>query len=77
VEGLNAGIWEQQNRHVTAADGYYSFFTLPGKKKVVAALPGYWLYESPILTVVDELVHRSIGPKRLGTVYPLLVFGNL
>lgn len=68
-EVWNAAVWEQINPQTVAADGYYAFFTLPGKYKVVVTAPGYWDYESPVLTVVDEPVHHNVALQRVYTVY--------
>jgi len=72
----NAAIWEQVNPQTTAADGYYSFFTLPGKYKVHVTAPGYWEYESPVLTVVDAPVHHNVGLRLIRYVYLPLVVRN-
>lgn len=56
----NGAIWDQINPQTTVADGYYAFFTLPGKYKVKVSAPGYVDYESPVLTVVDEPVHHNV-----------------
>ena len=57
----NGAIWEQMNPQTTGSDGYYSFFTLPGKYKVQVTAPGYAAYESPVLTVTSEPVHHNVG----------------
>lgn len=72
----NGGVWGQQNPQRTASDGYYSFFTLPGTYKILASLPGYWPYESPPLTVIDEPVHHNVGLASLPAIYLPLVFDN-
>lgn len=56
----DAALWGQVNPQIVGSDGYYAFFTLPGKYKVVVTYPGYWKYESPILEVVDEPVHHNV-----------------
>lgn len=65
----NAAVWNQINPQTVGADGYYAFFTLPGKYKVFATAPGYWDYESPILTVVDEPVHHNVALQRIYASY--------
>jgi hypothetical protein len=70
----NGAIWGQQNPQTTAADGYYSFFTLPGTYKVRVTAPGYHQYESPELVVVDAPVHHNVGLEPWARVYlPLVV----
>ncbi len=68
-----AGIWGQQNPQTTVADGYYAFFTLPGKYKIKVTAAGYAPYESPILTVIDEPVHHNAPLRPLVYVYLPLV----
>jgi hypothetical protein len=65
----NAAAWGQTNPQTVGADGYYAFFTLPGKYKVKASVPGYWEYESPVLTVVDAPVRHNIPLNKIRQLY--------
>lgn len=65
----NATIWDQINPQIVGSDGYYAFFTLPGSYKLVVTAPGYWSYESPVLTVVDEPVHHNVPLRQIRTIY--------
>ncbi|MBN2392831.1 MAG: hypothetical protein JXR84_19020 [Anaerolineae bacterium] len=70
----NAAAWEQTNPQTVSADGYYSFFTLPGKYKIAVSAAGYTEYESPVLTVLDAPVHHNIGLRLIRYVYlPLVI----
>lgn len=64
----NGAIWGQENPQFTGADGYYSFFTLPGTYQVQVHADDYAYYVSPALVVVDEPVHHNVP---LGPVYPV------
>jgi hypothetical protein len=51
----------QANPQVTASDGYYAFFTPPGRYSVqVAGKNGYQSWRSPVITVTGELVHVNV-----------------
>ncbi len=58
----DAELYEQINPQVTGPEGYFSFFTPPGGFKLVAdgQAEGYELYESPLLTVVDEPIRYNV-----------------
>ena len=42
-EVWDGAFWGQTNPQTTGADGYYSFFTLPGKYKIEVARNGNWI----------------------------------
>jgi hypothetical protein len=70
----NAAAWDQINPQTVGADGYYAFFTLPGDYKVKVSAPGYWDYESPVLTVVDAPVRHDVPLKKIRELYlPVIV----
>jgi hypothetical protein len=51
----------QQNPQVTGSDGYFAFFTPPGRYYLqVDGKPGYQPWRSPVITVVDEIVHVNV-----------------
>jgi hypothetical protein len=73
-EVWDAATWSQVNPQTVGADGYYAFFTEPGDYKVKVTAPGYWDYESPVLTVVDAPVRHNVPLKKIQTAYlPLIV----
>ncbi len=52
---------DQVNPQITGADGYYSFYTPPGEFYVqVSDLAGFQDWRSPVVTVVDKLVHLNV-----------------
>jgi hypothetical protein len=51
----------QVNPQVTGADGYYAFYTPPGRYTVqVSDKAGFQFWRSPVITVVDRLVHMNV-----------------
>lgn len=51
----------QVNPQVTGADGYFAFFTPPGDYYLqVDGKPGYQPWRSPVIHVVDEIVHVNV-----------------
>lgn len=51
----------QINPQVTGADGYFAFFTPPGKYYLeVTGANGYQTWRSPVVEVVNEIVHVNI-----------------
>lgn len=51
----------QVNPQVTGADGYFAFFTPPGQYYLqVDGKPGYQPWRSPVITVVNEIVHVNV-----------------
>lgn len=51
----------QVNPQVTGADGYFAFFTPPGQYYLqVDGKPGYQSWRSPVITVVNEIVHVNV-----------------
>lgn len=51
----------QINPQITGSDGYYSFYTPPGDYYVrVTDLDGFQSWRSPLITVVDKLVHLNV-----------------
>ncbi len=51
----------QANPQVTGADGYFAFFTPPGQYYLhVDGKPGYQPWRSPVITVVNEIVHVNV-----------------
>ena len=57
-----AGLYNNQiNPQVTSADGYFAFFTPPGQYYLqVDGKPGYQPWRSPVITVVNEIVHVNV-----------------
>lgn len=55
-----AADYGQINPQVTAADGYFSFFTPVGVYRLEAALSGYQPYRSTDIQVIDEAVRYDI-----------------
>jgi hypothetical protein len=56
-----AELYESQvNPQVTHTDGYYAFFVPPGKYRVTATAPRYQPHTSPVIEVVNEIVHYNI-----------------
>jgi hypothetical protein len=52
---------DQVNPQVTGADGYYAFYTPPGRYYVqVSGKDGFQGWRSPVISVVDELVHMNV-----------------
>jgi plastocyanin len=51
----------QVNPQVTGADGYFAFFTPPGKYYLQATnADGYQTWRSPVIEVIAEIVHANI-----------------
>lgn len=51
----------QQNPQVTGPDGYFAFFTPPGKYYLqVEGIPGYQAWRSPVVEVVSQIVHVNV-----------------
>ncbi|MEI2692106.1 MAG: right-handed parallel beta-helix repeat-containing protein [Anaerolineae bacterium] len=51
----------QVNPQVTGSDGYFAFFTPPGQYYLqVEGKPGYQPWRSPVITVVNEIVHVNV-----------------
>jgi plastocyanin len=51
----------QANPQVTGSDGYFAFFTPPGQYYLqVDGKPGYQPWRSPVITVVNEIVHVNV-----------------
>ncbi len=51
----------QVNPQVTDNDGYFAFFTPPGQYYLqVDGKPGYQPWRSPVITVVNEIVHVNV-----------------
>ncbi len=51
----------QVNPQVTGSDGYFAFFTPPGQYYLqVDGKPGYQPWRSPVITVVNEIVHVNV-----------------
>ena len=51
----------QLNPQVTGSDGYFAFFTPPGQYYLqVDGKPGYQPWRSPVITVVNEIVHVNV-----------------
>jgi plastocyanin len=51
----------QVNPQVTGTDGYFAFFTPPGQYYLqVDGKPGYQPWRSPVITVVNEIVHVNV-----------------
>ncbi|MEZ4767393.1 MAG: hypothetical protein R2844_03095 [Caldilineales bacterium] len=57
-----AGLYNNQiNPQVTGSDGYFAFFTPPGQYYLqVDGKPGYQSWRSPVITVVNEIVHVNV-----------------
>jgi hypothetical protein len=56
-----AELYESQiNPQVTQNDGYYAFFVPPGKYRVTAIAPNYQPHTSPVIEVVNAIVHYNI-----------------
>ncbi len=52
---------DQINPQVTGEDGYFAFFTPPGKYYLeVTAANGYQSWRSPVVEVINEIVHVNI-----------------
>ena len=52
---------DQINPQVTGSDGYYAFYTPPGHYYVQVTGPaGFQPWRSPVITVVDKLVHLNV-----------------
>jgi hypothetical protein len=61
----------QVNPQVTGSDGYFAFFTPPGQYYLqVDGKPGYQPWRSPVITVVNEIVHVNV-PYTLWTEPPV------
>jgi plastocyanin len=56
----NAAEYEQVNPQITAADGYFSFFTPVGTYRLEVAQTGYQPYRSTDIAVVDEAVRYDV-----------------
>jgi predicted outer membrane repeat protein len=73
-----ANLYGQINPQVTGASGYFAFFTPPGQYYLqVDAGNGYQSWRSPVVNVVNELVHvnipltpQSTGPLSRVTLTP-------
>ena len=51
----------QVNPQVTGSDGYFAFFTQPGQYYLqLDGKPGYQPWRSPVITVVNEIVHVNV-----------------
>jgi len=51
----------QVNPQVTGADGYFAFFTPPGYYYLqVEGKPGYQSWRSPVIQVINEIVHVNV-----------------
>jgi hypothetical protein len=51
----------QVNPQVTGTDGYFAFFTPPGFYYLqVAGKPGYQPWRSPVVQVIDQIVHVNV-----------------
>ena len=51
----------QVNPQVTGADGHFAFFTPPGRYYLqVEYAAGYQTWRSPVIEVVDEVVHMNV-----------------
>lgn len=58
----------QVNPQTTKADGYFAFFTPPGRYYLQADAPnGYQSWRSPVVTVVDDIVHVNVPLTPTGT----------
>ena len=56
-----AHLYDQVNPQVTADDGYYAFYTPPGRYYVrVTGKGGFQSWRSPVITVKNELVHLNV-----------------
>ncbi len=56
-----AAFYESQiNPQLTAGDGYYAFFVPPGLYRVLASATGYKSHTSPVIQVINEIVHYNI-----------------
>lgn len=56
-----AHLYGQQNPQVVGGNGYFAFFTPPGKYYLEATpLPGFQGYRSPVLEVIDTIIHWNI-----------------
>jgi hypothetical protein len=57
-----AHLYENQvNPQVTGADGYFAFYTPPGHYYLqVSGKDGFQTWRSPVITVVDKLVHVNV-----------------
>ncbi|MGD2205967.1 MAG: right-handed parallel beta-helix repeat-containing protein [Anaerolineae bacterium] len=77
----DAPLYGQDNPQETGQDGYFAFFTPPGRYRLVAdgQAQGYELYESPVLTVIDEPIRYNIPiwplPQRI--YLPLILRNHL
>lgn len=68
-EVWNASVFGQTNPQTVGADGYYAFYTPPGDYKVLVSAPGYWDYESPVLTVLSEPVHHNVPLREVHQIF--------
>jgi hypothetical protein len=51
----------QINPQVTADDGYYAFYTQPGRFYIqLSGKTGYQDWHSPVITVTNQLVHMNV-----------------
>lgn len=51
----------QVNPQVTGSDGYFAFFTPPGKYYLqVSGKPGFQSWRSPVIEVVNDIVHVNV-----------------
>jgi len=73
----SAPLYGQANPQVTAGDGYFAFFTPPGRYRLVAdgRSQGFETYESPTLTVIDEPIRYNVPlwPRKERIYLPLVI----
>jgi hypothetical protein len=56
-----AHLYDQVNPQVTGDDGYYAFYTPPGRFTLrVTGADGFQSWRSPVITVKNELVHLNV-----------------
>jgi len=65
---------EQKNPQVTGADGYFAFYTPPGQYYLQVTAPdGFQSWRSPVIEVVNELVHVNVPLTPLTTANTQLI----
>ncbi len=65
-----AELFESQiNPQTTAADGYYAFFVPPGFYRINASAANYRPHASPVIQVIDEIVHYNVPLQPGGKIW--------
>jgi hypothetical protein len=69
-----AHLYQQVNPQIVGSNGYFAFFTPPGEYYLLVEGPsGYQTWRSPVVTVVNDIVHVNVPlmPVLSGNIYNL------